>query len=114
MAIGVDEQPFPTHPHTPWRLILTWPARAPIVEMLYRTLRFEVNLDNITAERTSQCSGGQPQVPDGAGKARLEGSQPAPELIQSHHEDDDDGHDEHHGRKSSRALLWREILETQA
>jgi hypothetical protein len=82
--------------------------------MPYRTLRFGVNLDNITAERTSQCSGGQPQVPDGVGKARLEGSQPAPELKQRHHEDDDDSHDEHHGKKSSRALLWREMLETQA
>jgi len=114
VAIGVDGQPFPTHHHTPWRLILTWPARTPIGEMPYRTLRFGVNLDNITAERTSQCSGGQPQVPDGVGKARLEGSQPAPELKQSHHEDDDDSHDEHHGKKSSRALLWREMLETQA
>jgi hypothetical protein len=54
VPIGVDEEPFPTHPHTPWRLFLSRPARAPIVEMLYRTLRIEVNFDSITAERTSQ------------------------------------------------------------
>jgi hypothetical protein len=54
VPIGVDEEPFPTHPHTPWRLFLSRPARAPIVEMLYRTLRIEVNFDSITVERTSQ------------------------------------------------------------
>jgi len=69
VPIGVDEEPFPTHPHTPWRLILSRPARAPIVEMLYRTLRIEVNLDNITIEPTSQWFRAQAQVPDGTGKA---------------------------------------------
>jgi hypothetical protein len=54
VPIGVDEEPFPTHPHTPWRLFLSRPARAPIVEMLYRTLRIEVNFDSITAEPASQ------------------------------------------------------------
>jgi len=74
VPIGVDEQPFPTHPHTPWRLILRRPARAPIVEMLYRTLRIEVNLDSITVEPTSQWSLTQTGAPDGAGNARPEGS----------------------------------------
>ena len=66
MPIEVDEQPFPTHPHTPWRLFLSRPARAPIVEMLYRTLRIEVNLDNITVERTSQWVRAQTQGQDAA------------------------------------------------
>jgi hypothetical protein len=56
VPIGVDEEPFPTHPHTPWRLILSRPARAPNVEMLYRTLRIEVNFDSITVEPLSQWS----------------------------------------------------------
>ena len=68
MPIGVDEEPFPTHPHTPWRLILSRPARAPNVEMLYRTLRIEVNLDNITVERTSQWVRAQTQGQDAAGR----------------------------------------------
>jgi hypothetical protein len=54
VPIGVDEEPFPTHPHTPWPIILSRPARAPIVEMLYRTLRIEVNFDSITVEPASQ------------------------------------------------------------
>jgi hypothetical protein len=77
VPIGVDEEPLPTHPHTPWRLFLSRPARAPIVEMLYRTLRIEVNLDNITVERTSQWVRAHSQVPDGADRPRLDGQQPA-------------------------------------
>ncbi|HBD08220.1 MAG TPA: hypothetical protein DCZ69_08135 [Syntrophobacteraceae bacterium] len=74
MPIEVHGQPFPTHPHTPWRLFLSRPARAPIVEMLYRTLRIEVNLDNITVERTSQWVRAQTQGQDAAGE---KGSPPA-------------------------------------
>jgi len=77
VPIGVDEEPFPTHPHTPWRLFLSRPARAPIVEMLYRTLRIEVNLDSIMVEWTSQWVRAHSQVPDGADRPGLDGSQPA-------------------------------------
>jgi len=47
------------------------------VEMLYRTLRIEVNFDSITVEWTSQWVRAHSQVPDGADRPGLDGSQPA-------------------------------------